>query len=152
MRAQIADEEWRLAADVRKAHAAVRGAEERRRVADAAIQLQQRVRSFLRDKRALGDASRLEANLIELEYFETVREREAIVAEHERARLELNRLLGLPPGVGLKLQPIGSPLAYRQFTLRPQILETVMLDSRPDLTAAKAERIAPSCQPLRWPR
>ena len=139
VRAQIADEEWRLAADVRKAHAGLLVAAERRRFADAALQLQERVRKFLRDKREVGDASRLEANLIELEYFETLREREAILAEEERARLELNRLLGVPPRAVLALQPGTGPPTYREFTLQPAALEVVMINRRPGLSAAKAE-------------
>jgi outer membrane protein TolC len=139
VRAQIADEEWRLAADIRKAHAALWGAQERRRYADAALALQERVRKFIRDKRDLGDASRLEANLIELEYFETVRERVAILSEEERARLELNRLLGLPPRLVLPLQPGPVPMTYRAFGLEPNVLETTMIDRRPGLAAAKEE-------------
>jgi outer membrane protein, heavy metal efflux system len=46
VRAQIADEEWRLAAEARKAHAALWGAHERLRLADAALRLQGRVRQF----------------------------------------------------------------------------------------------------------
>jgi outer membrane protein TolC len=135
VRAQIADEEWKLAAEVRKAHAAALATRERRRFADTALGLQGRVRQFLRDKRDLGDASRLEANLIELEYFETVREREAILTEEARARQELNRVLGLPPLTDVALQ--GADLSYRALRLHPGVLEAVMIDRRPDLRAAR---------------
>lgn len=137
VRAQIADEEWKLAAETRKAHAAAWATRERRRFADVALALQARVRRFLLDKRNLGDASRLEANLIELEYFETVREREAILAEETRARQELNRVLGLPPLTDVVLQ--GEDLAYRGLRLHPGVLEAVMIDRRPDLRAAREE-------------
>ena len=138
VRAQIADEEWRLAADARKAHATLWGAEERRRLADAALALQERVRRFIRDKRALGDASRLEANLIELEYVETRREREEIVADEERTRQAFNQALGLPP---LAMVPLQSPsrFAYQPFRVSPAALETVMVERRPDLLAALEE-------------
>ena len=135
VRAQIADEEWKLAADARKAHAAVLATQERRRFADAALALQGRVRRFLRDKRDLGDASRLEANLIELEYLETMREREAILTEETRARQELNRVLGLPPLTDVALQ--GADLTYRALRLDPGTLEAVMIDRRPDLHVAR---------------
>lgn len=138
VRAQIADEEWRLAADVRKAHAALWGAEERRRLADTVLALQERVRRFLRDKRALGDASRLEANLVELEYTEALRDRETIVADEERTRQELNRALGLPPLSVASLQTRDG-FAYRPLRLSPALLETVMVDRRPDLKAAEEE-------------
>lgn len=138
VRAQIADEEWRLAADVRKAHAALWAAQERRRLAEAALALQERVRRFIRDKRDLGDASRLEANLIELEYLETLREREAIVAEEARARQELNRALGLPPLASVALQ-VPDGFAYRPLRLAPGALEAAMIDRRPDLKVALEE-------------
>ena len=134
VRSQIADEEWRLAADVRKAHAALWSAHERQRLADAALGLQERVRRFIRDKRELGDASRLEANLIELEYVETLREREAVIADNERARQEFNRALGLPPLAVVALQTVDG-LTYRPLRLEPAALEQVMLDKRPDLRA-----------------
>lgn len=137
VRAQIADEEWKLAAEARKTHAAAWASRERRRFADVSLALQGRVRRFLLDKRSLGDASRLEANLIELEYFETVREREAILAEEARARQDLNRVLGLPPATDVVLQ--GEDLAHRVLRLNPGVLESVMIDNRPDLRAAREE-------------
>jgi outer membrane protein TolC len=137
VRAQVADAEWKLAADVRKAHAALWAARERRRFADAALALQARVRNVLRDKRELGDASRLEANLIELEYLETLRERELILTEDARAREDLNRLLGLAPRAEIVLQ--GEELAYRGLRLHPGVLERVMVARRPDLRAAREE-------------
>jgi outer membrane protein TolC len=137
VRAEIADEEWKLAAEARKAHAAAWATRERRRFADISLALQARVRTFLRAKRELGDASRLETNLIELEYFETLREREAILREETRVRQELNRVLGLPPLTDVVLQ--GEDLTYRALRLHPGVLETVMLDRRPDLRAAREE-------------
>lgn len=139
VRAQIADEEWKLAADVRKAHATLWAADERIRLMDASVALQTRVRQFLRDKRDLGDASRLEVNLLELEYAERVRERETIASDHRRARLELNRLLGLPPAVELPLDRRIDALAYRPFTLAPAGLESALVERRPDLIAARHE-------------
>lgn len=139
VRAQIADEEWRLAADVRKAHAAVWSARERARLAEASLQLQSRVRKFLRDKRDLGDASRLEVNLLELEYVERLRERETIQNEQQKAKLEMNRLLGLPPLVEIPLQESADVLTYRPFILKPAALEAVMVERRPDLAAARQD-------------
>jgi outer membrane protein, heavy metal efflux system len=138
VRAQVADEEWRLAAEARTAHAVLWGAQERLRLADAALSLQGRVRQFLRDKRELGDVSRIEANLIELEYVETLREREVIAAEQQKARLDFNRLLGLPPTLEVPLQVVDG-LAYRPLALKPAVLESTMLDRRPDLRAAMQE-------------
>ena len=52
----------------------------------------------------LGDASRLDANLVELDYAERPRERVAIGNERERRALALNRLLGVPPAAEVALQ------------------------------------------------
>jgi cobalt-zinc-cadmium efflux system outer membrane protein len=139
VRAQIADEEWRLAADVRKAHATLLAARERARLAEVALDLQSRVRKFLRDKRDLGDASRLEVNLLELEYVERLREREAIRNEQQKARLEFSRLLGIPPLAEVPLQGSDDVLTYRPFTLTPVALEAVMIERRPDVAAARED-------------
>ncbi|MGH2625295.1 MAG: TolC family protein, partial [Anaerolineales bacterium] len=139
VRALIASEEWRLAADVRKAHAAVLAAEERLRLAEASLRLQERIRQFIRDKRQLGDASNLDVNLVDLEYAQALRERETVTTQRDRARLELNRLLGLPPRSETKLETAGDPLAYKPVLVDPAALESTLLAHRPDLLAAKEE-------------
>ena len=66
------------------------------------------------------------------------RERETIVADEERTRQELNRALGLPPLSVASLQARDG-FAYRPLRLSPAVLETVMVDHRPDLKAAEEE-------------
>jgi cobalt-zinc-cadmium efflux system outer membrane protein len=139
VRAQIATEEWRLASDVRKAHLAAWAAEERLRIFDASLKLRERVRDLVRSKHTLGDANRLDVNLIEIDYADALRDRVSVENERDRARLELNRLLGLPPLASFKLQADGDPLAYRPFKLEPAALEVVMVGSRPALAAARQE-------------
>lgn len=138
VRAQIAHEEWRLATDARKAYVGLWAAQERLRLAEAAVTLQERLRRFLRDKRELGDASRLEVNLLELEYVERRREREAVVNDHQRARLEFNRVLGVPPQAIVVLQAT-DPLAYRPIAVTLERLEPLMVERRPDVAAARFE-------------
>ena len=139
VRAQIAAEEWALAAGVRRAHAAVWVADERLRFVDASLRLQERVRQFLRDKLALGDISRIDANLLELGYAEAVRERAAIAGERDRARLELNTLLGLPPGADLRMEAAMPARLETRLSVDPEVLELLMVARRPDLVAARQE-------------
>jgi multidrug efflux pump subunit AcrA (membrane-fusion protein) len=58
----------------------------------------------LRERLRLGDASRLEANLLELDPADRLREQAVIANEYERAQQELNRLLGLPLRLPVALQ------------------------------------------------
>ena len=139
VRAQVADEEWRLATEVRKAFATLWAAGERRRLTEASIALQERLLRFLRDRLQLGDASRLEVNLLALDYAERRRELTAAENAQVRARLDFNRLLGLPPALDVALAPPGDPLAYRPFTLDPAALESTMVEWRPDLATARQE-------------
>lgn len=139
VRAEIAAEEWRLAADVRTAYAALFATEERLRLAESSLRLQERIRQFVRDKRALGDASSLDVNLVDLEHAETLRERETFLNERDRARLTLNRLLGLPPLYPVQLEAGQDPIAYRAFALENDALGLLLLAHRPDLLAAKEE-------------
>jgi cobalt-zinc-cadmium efflux system outer membrane protein len=156
VKAQIAAEEWRFAATVRQAYAALLAAEERLRLAESSLRLQERIRQFVRDKRQLGDASSLDVNLADLEFTAIVREELTVRNERDRTRLELNRLLGLPPRLELQLQVAGDPLAYRPFSLDIPTLEQAFLAHRPDLLALKqkyeqAEQSLRLAYLQRWP-
>ncbi len=137
--AQIAGAEWRLAAEVREAYTALLAAEERLRLAESSLRLQERIRQFIRDRRQLGDASRLDVNLVDIEYAETLREEATVRNERDRVRMDLNRFLGLPPLLELKLQAAADPLAYRPINLDVAALGQALLKHRPDLQAAKEE-------------
>jgi outer membrane protein TolC len=139
VRAQIVAEEWRLAADVRKAYIALVAAGRRRDLVEASLALQRRARGVLRERLQLGDASRLDANLLELDLADRLREQTAITNEYERAQQELNRLLGLPPRLPVALQDGAGVLVVRSVALAPGALETAMIDRRPDLAAARQE-------------
>jgi outer membrane protein TolC len=139
VRAQIASEEWRLAADVRKAYVTFLAAGRRRDLVEASLALQRRARSVLGERLRLGDASRLEANLLELDLADRLREEIAIANEYERAQRALNRLLGFPPQLPVALQDGAGALAVRPVDLAPRALETAMIDRRPDLAAARQE-------------
>ncbi len=139
VRALISEEEWKLAVEVRKAYYTTLALDERGRLADASLKLQKRVLDFYEQKGKLGDASRLDLNLSRLAYADAAREQLTIVSESGRASQALNRLLGLSPlyKVALRSSPTG--LNYRAITLDLPSLETMMLDQRPELRAAKQE-------------
>jgi outer membrane protein TolC len=139
VRAQIAAQEWQLATEVRKAYAALWASEERLRLIDASVALQERLRRLMREKLGAGDANRLEVNLVELDYTERLREQVAIRNERDRARLALNRLLGVPPATEVRLQDTRHLSVYRAWDLDPRALESAMVERRDDLRAAKHE-------------
>ena len=136
VRSQIVTSEWSLAAGVRSAYAAVRTGEERLAIAETSLKLEDRIRDFVRERARLGDANRMDLNLAEISRSEVAREREAVAIELERARRELNRLLGLPPDYEFRLRDRGD-LAYRSLPIEPGALESTMLERRPELVTAK---------------
>lgn len=72
------------------------------------------------------------------EYTETLRERGTIVADEGRTRQEFTRALGLPP-LSVVSRRARDGFAYRPLRLSPAVLETVVVDRRPDLKAAEEE-------------
>src|SRR5919197_4560591 len=84
VQAQIAGEEWRLATEVRKVYMTLWAVAERLRLTDALVRLQERIRTFVRDKLELGDASRLGLNLAQIAYIDALRERETIQNEQDQ--------------------------------------------------------------------
>jgi cobalt-zinc-cadmium efflux system outer membrane protein len=137
VRAEIAGAEWRLATEVRKAYAVLLAVEARLRLTEALLRLQQRILDFEQDKRALGDASRLDVNLAKISTAEARFEREILLNERNQARQALNRLLGLPPLYEITVEATGDSLGYRPYPLLLDRLENVMVERRPDLRAAK---------------
>lgn len=137
VRTEIAGAEWRLATEVRKAYAILLAVEVRLRLTEALLHLEERILDFEQDKRALGDASRLDVNLAKISTAEARFERETLFNERNQARQALNRLLGLPPLYAIKLEAPDDPLAYQAYPLRLDQLENVMIEKRPDLRAAK---------------
>lgn len=138
-RSLISAQEWKLAADVRKAYLTLWALEEQLKIDDAAVRLQERILKFFREKRELGDASRLDLNLVNIEYAQALRQREVTVSERDRARQSLLQLLGLPPLYELSLKEQSDPIAYKPFQLELVALESLMIERRPQLAAAKQE-------------
>jgi outer membrane protein TolC len=136
---QVSAEEWRVAAEIKKAYLTLWAVEEQLKIQDTSVRLQERTLKFFREKRELGDASRLDLNLVTIEYTQALRQREATASERDRARQALLALLGLPPLYDLKLKAAADPIAYKPFQVEPAMLETFMIERRPQLAAAKQE-------------
>lgn len=156
VRALIGEQEWSLAAEIRKAYYTSLAFEERERLASVSLKLQKRVLEFYEEKQKLGDASRLDLNLVRLAYADAVREHQNIVNESGRASQALNRLLGLPPLDKVVLRDPASSLAYRPIKVDLPALEILMVDQRPELRAAKqeyeqAEQAVRIARYQRWP-
>ncbi len=154
--AEISAAEWRVATDVRKAYLNVLISTEQLRLANGSLKLQERVRQFIRDKRSLGDATDLDASFADVEHAAALQSREFAAGSLERARQQLNALIGLPPLAEFELAP-SDELPDRDFAkMDPARLETLMLKHRPELGAARSE-YAQSEQRLRlaclasWP-
>jgi outer membrane protein, heavy metal efflux system len=139
VKSQISAEEWRLAAEVRKAYLTVAALEDQLKIDDASVRLQERIRKFFLQKRELGDASRLDLNLVNIEYAQALRQEETTASDRDRARQALLQLLGLPPLYDLKLKASSDSIAYRAFHLDPVTLEPLMIERRAQLAAAKQE-------------
>ena len=139
VRHEIAAEEWRVATQVKKAHASLSGAEERLRLADLALSAQRRVRAFVLSQVEAGVASRLDGSLSEIEFTGALREREVSASERDEARQTLDRHLGVPPTTVIPIQGGAESLAFRPLSLDAARLEDRMIEERPSLLAARCE-------------
>jgi outer membrane protein, heavy metal efflux system len=156
VRSLVSEQEWTLALEVRKRYYTALALQERERLATASLRLQKRVLEFYEQKQKLGDASRLELNLARLAYGDAAREQQTVANESRRTFQELNRLLGLPPLYEVSLCTAAESLEYRPVKSDLPSLETLMLDQRPELRAAKqeyeqAEQAVRIARYERWP-
>ena len=139
VRAEIAADEFRLVGEVRQQRLAVFAAERVVAMLVEAVELRQRTADVIRRMREIGDATELTAAAAELELAEAGREVRQAVAQLERERRELNRLMGLPPDYDLALTGFGDPL---RITLYDEItddeLDQRLLAGRPELRATEA--------------
>ena len=111
---RIVDAEWELRARVRSAWAAWATASEHLRLADEAVQQIEQVARITDRLEAAEELTRVEARLIRAELVES--RAAATVAEfHEaQARVNLLRLLGLPPDAPVDLLPAHPPIDIPQ--------------------------------------
>ncbi len=114
-RAEILAAEYRLATDVRRQLFAVLVAGHVAALFDEETALRERAVEFVRRRRAIGEANDLEVSAAELEMAELKRDRRLAVVALQSARIELNRVMGLPPGYEVRLTDSGKPLTVMLF-------------------------------------
>lgn len=136
---QISAQEWKLAADIRKTYLTMLATEEQLRLADVSMKLQQRIKAYYEEKVQLGDASRLDLNLVSIEYSQVLRDQQKTSSQLDQVRQSLNRLLGLTPTYNLKLRASSQVLGYKAFHLSVASLELTALDNNSELAALKQE-------------
>lgn len=102
---RIVDEEWELRASIRSAWASWATASEHLRLANEAVGLVEQVAGITDRLEEAEELSRVEARLVRAELVE-LRAATALAELHEtQARVNLLRLLGLPPGAPVELLP-----------------------------------------------
>jgi cobalt-zinc-cadmium efflux system outer membrane protein len=133
-RRRVAAAEWTLTRDVFLACEEVHAADELLARTHALVDVAESTNDYFRRAREAGTATGIQANLA-LGELQSIRLEEVRAAGRaERARQELDALLGLPPGTALRLRaPAESPPALELSGLDPEELvrEAVLL--RPDL-------------------
>jgi len=136
--AQIEDQERRVAARVRIAHARALMLDQKVRILQASQRLQDTVGASIDQRLISFAATRLDETLMVLRREELRNEREVLESQREEALAELGMLLGLQPGVPLRVrkgaQDPPAPPARTQ-----QELEDEALKERADLRALKEE-------------
>lgn len=139
VRAEIAAEEWRVAAEVRRQWLAVLAAERSVDLLEAEGALREKSREFVRRRREIGEGTELEVAAADLDAGELRREKLRAQAELEIARRELNRLLGVPPDYSLRLSDSGKPLPVA-LAGEPadDEVDRRLLAGRPDLKTKEA--------------
>jgi outer membrane protein TolC len=139
LNSQISAQQWRLAADIRKAYRTSFASEEQLRLAEASLKLQQRIKTYYEQKLQLGDASRLDLNLVNIEYTQALRDQQKAATQLDEARQALNRLLGLSATYSLTLRTDSGLLSYRPFRLELASLELMALENNSELASLKHE-------------
>lgn len=136
--AQIEEQEMKVAAKVRIAHARAVMIEEKLRILRASQGLQERVGASIDQRLISFAATRLDETLMALRREELRNEREALESQRMAALAELAMLLGAQPGVPLQVRKAAqdppAPPARTQ-----QELEDDALKERADLRALKEE-------------
>jgi outer membrane protein TolC len=134
--AEIASEEWELAARARVQRVAVLAGEQSLALLEQEAALRERGLAIVRRKRELGEGTELDVSTAELDVAEVRRDLRRAETDLESARRELNRLLGLPPGYPLRLSDSGKPFTVTDVgDLTDDALGARLVRGRMDLRA-----------------
>lgn len=139
-RASVGAAEWRLVGEVRIARLEVWQRRRALEIADAESIVRRRLVESVRASAELGDASRLEVMVAELDGMEAEQAAHRAASELERARSTLNELVGLPASAELPLADLESPLVVRALAVEgaEDDLEARVVAGRPDLREIEA--------------
>jgi outer membrane protein TolC len=136
-RAQVALEEWRVAAEVRRARIKVFATEQATRLLEQELALRDEAVTLVRRQKDLGEATDLNVLLIELDRTGVQRKLRDSTAALERERLALNEIVGVPPTYELPLTDLGKPLEFLIFDdLSEDEVDRRLLAARFDLRAS----------------
>ncbi len=139
-RAELLCKEYDLTTDVRRGVLAVLVAERQAGLLEDEVALRRRALELVIQRRDLGEGNELETSAAGLELAEVERDRRQASAELQRARLELNRLMGLPPSTRVRLSGSGEPLSVPvPDDPGDAELEARLLAGRLDLRSKEAE-------------
>jgi outer membrane protein TolC len=139
-RVEVLAQEYELATEVRRHVLMVLVAEHQSAVLDDEAALRERASDLVLQRKGVGEGNELEVSAAGLEVAEIQRERRLASAEQDRARLELNRLMGLPPSYQLRLSDSKKPLSVAIFDDPSDAdLQERMLAGRLDLRSKEAE-------------
>ncbi len=139
-RAGVLSQEYVLATEVRRGVFAVLVAEHLAAILDQETTLRERAVAVIRQRRSVGEGNELDVSAAELDLAEVRRDRRLASVELQKAALELNRLLGLPPSYQVHLSDAGKPLSVTIFEdPSDATLQERMLAGRLDLRAKEAE-------------
>jgi outer membrane protein TolC len=137
--AGAAAEEWEIASRVRSTHLEVLVAEQSLRLLDEETILHRQVLDMARRGRDAGERTALDVAAAELDLAGADRSRRLAAADVDRARMELNLLLGLRPDHALQLSASGKPLEVTLYEeIADEDLKRRVLEGRFELRAKEA--------------
>jgi outer membrane protein TolC len=137
--AGILAEELQTVADARTRRLKVLAAEQAVALLDEEVALRERALELVERQLQLGDATRLEIAVAELEAAEVRRDRRKAQVELDGARQELVQLMGLPPGTEVRLEESGRPFVVTVFEdFSDEDLDRLILEGRSELRARQA--------------
>lgn len=112
VRATIAAEEYRVAAEVRRARLGILAADQIVSQLQREAQLRDDSVDLIRRQRELGEGTSTAVALVELDRARILGELREARAELERGRRRLNRILGVPAELDFPLTGLGQPLTF----------------------------------------
>ena len=112
VRATIAAEEYRVAADVRRARFSILAADQLVRQLEQEARLREDSVDLVRRQRELGEGTSTALALVELDRASILREVREARATFDHARRKLNQILGVPAELDFPLVGLGQPLTF----------------------------------------